>query len=82
MAGTPGATASLPEAPVIAVPGTGALPQPLDRVNADRYRDIFRLQAVSEFRAADRLISELTDLSLLGNVLAARYLSPHYPPLV
>jgi soluble lytic murein transglycosylase-like protein len=54
------------------------LPKPLDAVNADRYRDIFRLQAAADFRAADRVIEELTDLSLLGHVLADRYLSPTY----
>src|SRR5215510_9470498 len=41
------------------------LPRPLDAVNADRYRDIFRLQAAGDFRAADRVIAELTDQSLL-----------------
>jgi len=57
------------------------LPQPLDQVNADRYRDIFKLQNAGKFGAADKVISQLTDLSLLGTVLAKRYLSPHYPPL-
>ncbi len=80
--GALGATASLPEAPETTMPGKSVPPQPLDRVNADRYRDIFRLQAEGNFRAADRVISRLTDLSLLGNVLAARYLSPRYAPLV
>ena len=54
------------------------LPQPLDQVNADRYRSIFRAQAKSDFRGADALIGDLTDQSLLGHVLAARYLSPAY----
>jgi soluble lytic murein transglycosylase-like protein len=71
-----GATAALPGDDVQV---TGAdLPKPLDAVNADRYRDIFRLQAAGDFRAADRIIEELTDLSLLGHVLADRYLSPTY----
>jgi soluble lytic murein transglycosylase-like protein len=67
-----------------ALPGDDAqvngpdLPKPLDAVNADRYRDIFRLQAAGDFRAADRIIEQLTDLSLLGQVLADRYLSPTY----
>lgn len=55
-----------------------SLPKPLDAVNADRYRDIFRLQAAGDFRRADQLISQLTDQSLLGHVLADRYLSPDY----
>ncbi|HEV8389070.1 MAG TPA: lytic transglycosylase domain-containing protein [Dongiaceae bacterium] len=71
-----GATAALPGDDV-QVNGTD-LPKPLDAVNADRYRDIFRLQAAGDFRAADRVIEELTDLSLLGHVLADRYLSPTY----
>jgi soluble lytic murein transglycosylase-like protein len=71
-----GATAALPGDDV-QVNGAN-LPKPLDAVNADRYRDIFRLQGVGNFRAADRIIEELTDLSLLGHVLADRYLSPTY----
>ena len=55
-----------------------SLPKPLDAVNADRYRDIFRLQAAGDFRRADEIIGELTDQSLLGHVLADRYLSPLY----
>ena len=77
----PGATASLPAQPDVLPSHASALPQPLDRVNADRYRDILDLQRDGKFGAADRIISELTDLSLLGTVLAERYLSPHYPPL-
>jgi len=71
-----GATAALPGDDV-QVKGAD-LPKPLDAVNADRYRDIFRLQAAGDFRAADRVIEELTDQSLLGHVLADRYLSPTY----
>jgi soluble lytic murein transglycosylase-like protein len=71
-----GATAALPGDDV-QVNGAD-LPKPLDAVNADRYRDIFRLQAAGDFRAADRIIEELTDQSLLGQVLADRYLSPTY----
>lgn len=71
-----GATAALPGDDV-QVDGPN-LPKPLDAVNADRYRDIFRLQAAGDFRAADRIIEELTDQSLLGHVLADRYLSPTY----
>ncbi len=71
-----GATASLPGEDV-QVDGV-SLPKPLDAVNADRYRDIFRLQAAGDFRRADEIIGELTDHSLLGHVLADRYLSPRY----
>lgn len=71
-----GATASLPGDDV-QVNGA-SLPKPLDAVNADRYRDIFRLQDAGDFRRADEIIGELTDQSLLGHVLADRYLSPRY----
>jgi len=71
-----GATAALPGDDVQV--GGADLPKPLDAVNADRYRDVFRLQAAGNFRAADRIIEELTDQSLLGQVLADRYLSPTY----
>ena len=71
-----GATAALPGDDV-QLKGA-SLPKPLDAINADRYRDIFRLQAAGDFRAADRVIAELTDQSLLGHVLADRYLSATY----
>lgn len=71
-------TASLPT-PNDAVDVSGVqLPRPLDQVNADRYREIFRAQARGDFRAADDLISQLTDQSLLGEVLSDRYLSVSY----
>ncbi len=70
-----GTTASLQTGPDM----LGAtLPQPLDAINADRYRQIFRLQAAGDFEAADRLIGDLNDPLLLGHVLADRYLSPGY----
>jgi soluble lytic murein transglycosylase-like protein len=59
-------------------PGKTNLPQPLDAIDADRYRQIFKLQSVGDFRGADALISDLTDQSLLGQVLADRYLSRGY----
>lgn len=70
------ATAALPGEDV-QIEGA-SLPKPLDAVNADRYRDIFRLQQAGDFRRADEIIGELTDQSLLGHVLAARYLSKDY----
>ena len=71
-----GSTASLPsESPGVL---GAALPSPLDAVNADRYREIFRRQEVGDFAAADRLIGDLNDPLLLGHVLADRYLSPAY----
>jgi len=72
-----GATASLPGEEQLQVDGA-SLPKPLDAVNADRYRDIFRLQEAGDFRRADEIIGELTDQSLLGHVLAERYLAANY----
>jgi soluble lytic murein transglycosylase-like protein len=55
-----------------------ATPTPLDRADADRYMQIFDLQADAEWLEADAVIGRLTDLRLLGHVLADRYLSPTY----
>ena len=72
------ATAALPGDNFTA-PGTrSSLPEPLEQIDADRYRQIFKLQASGDYRGADALISELTDQSLLGHVLADRYLSRGY----
>src|SRR5581483_8977684 len=54
------------------------LPQPLEAIDADRYRQIFKLQAQGNFRGADEIIADLTDQTLLGQVLADRYLSRTY----
>jgi soluble lytic murein transglycosylase len=71
------ATAALPGDNFI--PGTrSSLPEPLEQIDADRYRQIFKLQAAGQYRGADELISELTDQTLLGHVLADRYLSRSY----
>jgi soluble lytic murein transglycosylase-like protein len=70
------ATASLPGDSFD--PGKSSLPQPLDAIDADRYRQIFSLQSRGDFRGADELIADLTDQSLLGQVLADRYLSVSY----
>ena len=70
-------TAALPpDAPTGAGAGSIELPKPLTAIDADRYRDIFRLQREGNWRAADRLIDSVTDLRLLGHVLAQRYLHP------
>jgi soluble lytic murein transglycosylase-like protein len=59
-------------------PGKTTLPQPLEAIDADRYRQIFKLQSLGDFRGADEIIPDLTDQSLLGQVLADRYLSRGY----
>ncbi len=71
------ATASLPLGTVEDVDAVPT-PTPLDRVDADRYRQIFELQAESRWHEADAIIGRLTDLRLLGHVLADRYLSDTY----
>ena len=71
------ATAALPGNDF--TPGTrSSLPEPLEQIDADRYRQIFKLQASGDVRGADALIADLTDQSLLGHVLADRYLSRAY----
>ncbi len=52
------------------------VPRPLSAPDADRYRQIFRLQDGGNWRAADRLIARLGDTRLLGHILAQRYLHP------
>jgi soluble lytic murein transglycosylase-like protein len=60
-------------------PGTrSSLPEPLEQIDADRYRQIFKLQASGDYRGADALIADLSDQTLLGHVLADRYLSRAY----
>lgn len=72
------ATAALPGDDFI-TPGTQSpLPEPLEQIDADRYRQIFKLQAAGDYRGADVQIADLTDQSLLGHVLADRYLSRGY----
>ncbi len=44
----------------------------------DLYRDIFRLQAAGSLKEADILISRVQDDSLMGHVLAQRYLQTSY----
>ena len=71
------ATAALPGNDF--TPGSrSSLPEPLEQIDADRYRQIFKLQAAGDYRGADALIADLTDQSLLGHVLADRYLSRAY----
>jgi soluble lytic murein transglycosylase len=53
------------------------VPRPLTAPDAERYRRIFALQQDGNWRAADRMVSQLEDLRLLGHVLAQRYLHPN-----
>jgi soluble lytic murein transglycosylase-like protein len=56
--------------------GWTPLPRVLDRADADRYGDIFRLQEGGRWKEADRLIAVLDNRLLMGHVLAQRYLHP------
>ncbi len=53
-----------------------AVPQPLSQADVRRYQHIFALQQAAKWREADTVIASLTDKSLLGTVLAERYLHP------
>jgi len=70
------ATAALPDG--VGQVNDVSLPRILDQIDVDRYRQIFRLQAAGDFRGADNIIGNLGDQTLLGAVLADRYLSPAY----
>jgi soluble lytic murein transglycosylase len=54
------------------------LPQPLPPSAVAIYGRILSLQADNRFAEADKLIARLDDTTLVGPILAARYLSPDY----
>ncbi len=54
------------------------LPQPLPPSAVAQYRQIAATQLQGDFHQADAEIARLDDTSLLGPLLAARYLSPTY----
>jgi soluble lytic murein transglycosylase-like protein len=54
------------------------LPQPLPPSAVAQYGRIMALQARGEYRKADALISRLDDTTLVGPILADRYLSDNY----
>lgn len=51
---------------------------PMASAQMDLYRDIFRLQAAGSLKDADTVIARLSDKSLMGHVLAQRYLHASY----
>ncbi len=55
-------------------PALSEVPRAIDEKDAELYRRITAHQQKDEWAAADRLIAQLQDRSLLGHVLAARYL--------
>ncbi len=54
------------------------LPRVLSLADAERYQGIFEAQEDGKWQAADRLIAKLDDRTLLGHVLAQRYLHSAY----
>ena len=54
------------------------LPNVLSGADAERYRLISLLQRTGQWSQADHEIAQLTDDTLMGRVLAQRYLSPRY----
>lgn len=56
----------------------GAYHSPMSGQQMDLYRDIFRLQAAGSLKDADTLIAKIDDKSLMGHVLAQRYLHASY----
>lgn len=59
--------------------GVVGLPRPLGVIDANRYRLIFAAQRRGDLALARAQAALLTDRVLLGDVLAARYLSVFYP---
>ena len=58
--------------------GSVGLPQPLPPSEARRVRRIFALQALGDMQQAEAETARLQDPSLLGDILADRYLAPDY----
>ncbi|HXV25263.1 MAG TPA: lytic transglycosylase domain-containing protein [Alphaproteobacteria bacterium] len=71
----PLATAALTP-PAGKIDAEAALPQPLSRTQAERYRRIFALQREGKWKTANTVIAALSDRLLMGTVLAQRYLHP------
>jgi soluble lytic murein transglycosylase len=71
-------TAALPVNPPIDPNLVQSLPALLGDMDASRYAAIFALQDEANWTAADQQIVGLVDKSLLGTVLAQRYLSAKY----
>ena len=71
-------TAGLPVNPPIDPNLVQSLPALLADMDSSRYAAIFALQDEANWKAADAQIAALVDKSLLGTVLAQRYLSAKY----
>lgn len=64
--------------PTDRLPSASPYRSPLSGPQMDLYRDIFRTQASGDMGEADALIARVRDRSLMGHVLAQRYLHPSY----
>lgn len=53
-----------------------SLPQVLSSADAELYRQVFALQSDGKIGKADQLIARIEDQTLMGHVLAQRYLHP------
>ncbi len=60
-------------------PALTELPKALPEADAELYRQIHLLERQDDWRAADRMMAQLSDRSLVGHVLAARYLGNYRP---
>lgn len=54
------------------------LPQPLPPSAVAQYRRILSLEAKGDYKASDAAMARLDDTTLVGSILAARYLGPRY----
>jgi soluble lytic murein transglycosylase-like protein len=70
--GAPQSASLMPEEPRDAV----VLPAVLSEADIERYAQIFEVQELGDWKAADRLIARLEDPLLMGHVLHQRYLHP------
>lgn len=60
-------------------PALDEVPKSIAESDADLYRKIYAAQEKGDWGEANRLIAQLRDRSLLGHVLAARYLGTYKP---
>lgn len=72
----------LPASAGIFFPAQGAgriwSPEVLDGNDRETYRKLFAATERGDFKQADRLAAQLRDKRLMGHVLHAKYLGPHY----
>jgi soluble lytic murein transglycosylase-like protein len=59
-------------------PALDQVPKAISDADAELYKQIYGYQQRGDWAAADRAIAQLKDRSLMGHVLAARYLSSGY----